>query len=354
MVRLKCEKCCKRINHNSLIPSAKLNYMAEPIISVSNLKKTFRTHKRGAGIAEALKSLVKRKYVSFPALKGINLEVQKGEIVGFIGPNGAGKSTTIKILSGILFPDEGSVRVMGFEPWSQREQYVKNIGVVFGQKSQFGSWDLPAMDMFYFLRDIYEIPSEEFEQRSKHMIKMLGVEDVVKRQVRTLSLGERMRCELIAALLHNPKLVFLDEPTIGVDLIAKDVIHKFILEQNREFGTTFIITTHDMSDIEKLCKRVVVINHGEIVYDGLLASLKSRFAKARYLEIKLSEPQARLECRGCKVTKNNDYEFVINVGSGNVHQTHKIISKLFDKYKIADIIISNPPIESVIRGIYKK
>ncbi len=327
--------------------------MEEAIISVSNLKKTFRTHKRGAGIVEALKSLVKRKYVSYSALKGINLEIQKGEIVGFIGPNGAGKSTTIKILSGILFPDEGSVRVMGFEPWSQREQYVKNIGVVFGQKTQL-NWDLPALDGFYFLRDVYDVPDEEFETRLKFMIKLLKVDEVVKRQVRSLSLGERMRCELIAALLHKPKIVFLDEPTIGVDLIAKDIIHKFIQDSNEKFGTTFIITTHDMGDIEKLCKRVVVINHGEIVFDGPLSELRGKFAKVKYLDVKFAEPQASVECRGCKVTKKNEFEFAIKVSGGNVHQMHKITSELFDKYKIADITIEDTPIEEIIKEIYKK
>jgi ABC-2 type transport system ATP-binding protein len=328
--------------------------MVEAIISVTGLKKTFRTHKRGAGIIEALRSLVKRKYVNFPALKGIDLQVNAGEIVGFIGPNGAGKSTTIKILSGVLFPDEGSVSVIGFEPWTQREQYVKNIGVVFGQKSQFSSWDLPALDGFYFLRDIYEVPEKEFEARLKAFIKLLDVEEVVKRQVRTLSLGERMRCELIAALLHNPKLVFLDEPTIGVDLIAREIIHNFIVEQNEKFGTTFVITTHDMNDIEKLCKRVVVINHGGVVYDGLLSDLKKRYAKVKYLRIRFSEPQNEIKCEGGKVTKKNSYEYAIKVGGSNIHRMHKIISRLMDKYKIADIVVSDPPVEDVIKEIYKK
>ncbi len=328
--------------------------MGEAIISVKGLKKTFRTHKRGAGILEALKSLVKRKYVNFAALKGIDLQVNAGEIVGFIGPNGAGKSTAIKILSGVLFPDEGQVSVMGFEPWSQRERYVKNIGVVFGQKSLFSSWDLPALDGFYFLRDIYEVPEKEFEIRLKAFTKLLNVEDVVKRQIRTLSLGERMRCELIAALLHNPKIVFLDEPTIGVDLIARKIIHRFINEQNKTFGTTFIITTHDMNDIEKLCERVVVINHGEVVYDGLLNDLKRKYAKVKYLRIKFAEPQNEIKCTGGKVTKKNSYECAIKVSGNNIHRMHKIISQLMDKYKIADIVVSDPPIEDVIKGIYGK
>ncbi|MBU0461274.1 MAG: ATP-binding cassette domain-containing protein, partial [Nanoarchaeota archaeon] len=237
------------------------------VIEVKNLKKVYKTHKRGEGLLNAFKSIIKRKFEYKHALKGVSFKIDEGEIVGLIGPNGAGKSTTIKALSGILFPTSGTVKVLNYVPWENRVKYVANIGVVFGQKHQL-VWDLPPIDTFALNKDIYNIPEADFRRRENHMIELLNLKDVVTTPARDLSLGERMKCQLIAALLHNPKLVFLDEPSIGLDVIAKDLMRDFIVDINKREKTTFIITTHDMQDIERLCKRVIIINHGEIVYDG--------------------------------------------------------------------------------------
>lgn len=322
------------------------------IIEVKNLKKSFKTYSRGAGTFEAIKSLVARKHKIVHALKGVNLEVQKGEILGLIGPNGAGKSTLIKTLCGVLYPDSGTINCMGFVPWDERVKYVQNIGVVFGpQKSQL-NYDLPAVDTFFFLKELYEVPSKDFGRRLAYFTKLLNVEDLSKRPVRNLSLGERMKCDLIAALLHNPKIVFLDEPTVGVDLISKEKIREFILKINREQKTTFIITTHDMSDIEKLCKRIAVINYGNIVYDGLLSKLKGKF-KEKHLKIELSEKGRQFNFKGCKVHKHDEFTLNIEVNT-NAQTINNVMQHILSHYKVADITISDPEIEEVIKKIYRK
>ena len=254
----------------------------QPIIIVNNLKKTYKTHEREPGLLNAVKSLFHRKYNYKQALKGISFEVEEGEILGFIGPNGAGKSTAIKALSGVLFPTSGEVKVMNYTPWKDRVKYVKNIGVVFGQKEQLW-WDLPAVDTFYLHKDLYEIEEKEFNKRLKQMVEVLQIADIMKTPVRDLSLGERMKCKILAALIHNPKLVFLDEPSIGLDMIARERLVDFIKEINRKYKTTFLITTHDMQDIERLCKRIIIINHGEIIYDGYLEQIKDKYLKEKVI-----------------------------------------------------------------------
>jgi len=323
------------------------------VISVKNLKKQFKTYKREAGTFEAVKSLVLRDYRIKKALKNVSIEVKEGEILGLIGPNGAGKSTLIKILTGVLYPDSGKVMCMGFNPWEERVKYVKNIGVIFGPRKSQLWWDLPAIDTFFFVKELYEVPSKAFGKRMAHFIKILDVAEVVKRPVRDLSLGERMKCELIAALLHNPKIVFLDEPTIGVDLISKDRIREFIKKVNREQKTTFIITTHDMSDIEKLCKRVAIINHGKIVYDGLLSKIKDKYIKTKILHIKLKEKGKIPKLKGCQLEKISDYEFKIEVDLKK-QKIPEVTEKLLKQLKIIDVTISNPEIDEIIKEIYRK
>lgn len=323
-----------------------------PIIDVKNLRKSFKSYKRGAGLLEAFKTLATGKTEVKRALKGISFKVEEGEILGMIGPNGAGKSTAIKAMCGVMLQDSGTVKCMGFNPWYQREQYVKNIGVVFGPKSLLW-WDLPAVDTFYYIKELYDIPSKDFGKRVSYFTKLLGVEDVSKTPVRNLSLGERMKCNLIAALLHNPKIVFLDEPTVGVDLIAKDRIREFIEKVNREEKTTFIVTTHDMGDIEKLCKRIVIINHGEIIYDGLLSKIKEKYVKDKHLNIKFVEPIKAFKFRGCKITRVSEYELKIEVSLRN-QTVENVMEFLLKNFKMADITISNPAIEEIIKQIYRK
>jgi ABC-2 type transport system ATP-binding protein len=322
------------------------------VIEVKGLKKNFKTYSRRAGLLEAFKSLVARKHKIVRALNNVSLNVEKGEILGLIGPNGAGKSTLIKILCGVLYPDSGSAKILGFNPWEDRIKYVQNIGVVFGpQKSQL-NWDLPAVDTFFFIKELYEVPSKEFGKRLAYFSKLLNVEDLSKRPVRNLSLGERMKCDLIAALLHNPKLVFLDEPTVGVDLISKERIHEFIHKVNKEEGTTFIVTTHDMSDIEKLCKRIVVINKGIAVYDGPLETLKSKF-KEKHLDIKLTEKGKPFSFKGCKVLEQKDVVMRIEVNT-NIQDIDNVMRHILSNYKVLDITITDPEIEEVIKKIYRK
>jgi len=323
-----------------------------PIIYVENLKKTFKTHSREPGLVNAIKSLFKREYVTKHALKGISFEIMPGEIVGFIGPNGAGKSTTIKALSGILYPTSGEVRVMDMVPWKNRVKYVKNIGVVFGQKNTMW-WDLPAVDTFDLNREFYNIPNKVYKERMNRMVKLLSVEKVMGTPVRDLSLGERMKCQAITSLLHDPKLVFLDEPTIGLDIIAKDRFRELIRDTNKRDNTTFIVTTHDMQDIEKLCSRIIIINYGEIIYDGSLKNIKEEYLTSKTVDVKLEEPHQGFRLTGCKVTKKKKYELVIKVDTKKV-SVNKVVSFLLKNYSVADILIQDPPIEEIIRKIYER
>lgn len=244
------------------------------MISVENLSKTFKVQEREAGIQNAVKSFFKREYREIDALKNVSFTIPDGEIVGYIGPNGAGKSSTIKILSGILTPDSGSCLINGRTPWKNRKAHVKDIGVVFGQRSQLW-WDIPVIDSYYLLKDIYQVPDAVFQETLRELSQMLNLSDILKTPTRQLSLGQRMRCEIAASLLHRPKLLFLDEPTIGLDAVSKVAVRDFITKINKEFQTTVILTTHDMQDIERLATRIILIGKGTILLDGSLADFKA-------------------------------------------------------------------------------
>jgi ABC-2 type transport system ATP-binding protein len=324
----------------------------EVAISVRGLKKTYKTYSRGQGVKSAFVSLFKREFKINEALKGINFDIKKGEIIGLIGPNGAGKSTTIKVMCGILHPTEGKVDALGYTPWKQRVEYAMNFGVVFGQKSQL-EWDLPPNDTYHLIKVLYDIPEKTFERRLKQMVKLLQVDEQYLRPTRDLSLGERMKCEVIAALLHQPKIVFLDEPTIGMDVVAKKRLHGFIKKINQEFGITFIVTTHDMSDIEKLCERIIIINNGDIVYDGLLKELSKTHLKKKLIEVKFSEKtRVRLPKR-CLLISRTPYvlKFEVPVKGDKMD---KFVADLITDYPVVDITISDPDIEEIIRDIYEK
>lgn len=322
------------------------------IIKVKDLRKVYKTHRREQGLLNAAKSLFKRQYEIKHALKGISFEVEEGEIVGFIGPNGAGKSTTIKIISGVLYPTEGEVRVMNFTPWKDRAKYVKHIGVVFGQKPQL-VWDLPAIDTFYLNKEIYDIPEKEFHERLNYLVNLLDLKGFVKTPVRDLSLGERMKCKIVNAMLHNPKLIFLDEPSIGLDVIAKDRLRDFIKDVNKKYKTTFIVTTHDMQDIERLCKRVVIINKGQIIYDGKFREIKQKVLSTKILEVKFFEFKDHFKLKGCEVIKKGKYGMKISVDTAK-QPIRKVINHLVSNYDFADLIVSDPPIEEIIKKIYEE
>src|SRR6202043_3787923 len=254
-----------------------------PLISVHGLSKYYRSFRRREGILGGLANLFHREYQTVKAVENIHFEIARGEMVGYIGPNGAGKSTTIKMLTGILVPTSGEILSNGFVPWKQRAAYVKTIGVVFGQRTQLW-WDIAAVESFKLLRRIYDVSQRDYDERMELFNQILGIRDYLHTPVRKLSLGERMRCDLAAALLHNPPLLFLDEPTIGLDVVAKDHIRKFLRAINLEFRTTILLTTHDLDDIEELCRRIMIIDHGRVLYDGPLALLKQKLLRIKQIK----------------------------------------------------------------------
>ncbi len=328
--------------------------MDNNIIEVKNLKKHFKTFKKEAGFLSTVASLIKRNYTTIKALDGITFNVRKGEIRGFIGPNGAGKSTTIKILSGILYPTEGNVIVNNYRPWNEREKYVKRIGVVFGQKQQL--WlDLPPIDTFYLNKTLYEIPDSKFNKNLDYFVKLFELKEIIRRPARQLSLGEKMKCELISSLLHEPDIVFLDEPTIGLDIISKEKIRVFIRQVNQDKGITFLLTTHDLDDIENLCENILIINKGKIVFDGALQKLKDDVLKTKIVDIKFKEKIKNYGKvpEGIKIIYQNDISVKLEVDRAK-HEIERVIKHIIKHYSIKDINVSNPEIETIIKRIYEK
>ncbi len=307
----------------------------ETIIAVEGIRKYYKVAKRDRGMRAAIGQLFNRKYEVKKAVDDISFMIGRGEIVGFIGPNGAGKSTTIKMLSGILYPDAGSVEIDGFVPYKQRKQYVKNIGVVFGQKSQL-NWDLPLIESFELMKFIYKIPQEQYEENLKLFSELLDMEPFLRQPVRQLSLGQRMRGDIVAALLHSPELVFLDEPTIGLDVVAKEKIREFIRYMNKTRKTTIIFTTHDMQDIEKVCDRLIIIDKGKKIYDGSIDEIKNKYTNFKTIEILLENGGKETETFDIRVTPMNS-----------------VLQKLFAEKHIKDISICEPEIDGIIRDIYE-
>lgn len=320
-------------------------------IIVDDISKTFKVAKRNSGLKSALKSFIKREYSIVEAVKNVSFEIDEGEIVGYIGPNGAGKSTTIKMLSGILLPTAGSITVDGLNPFEDRKNYVSNIGVVFGQRSQL-AWDIPAEDTFDLLKDIYKLDNEKYQNTKSELIKLLNIEEVIKKPVRSLSLGQRMRCEIAASLLHEPKILFLDEPTIGLDAASKKIVRDFILKINKERKVTVILTTHDMTDIETLAKRIILIGKGQILYDGSLNKLKSKYGSYKSITVNTKEKISKPRLQGIINSKKieDGYNFVID---SNIITVSSFINYLSKKYSIDDIEIDNEHIDDVILKLYQ-
>ena len=254
------------------------------MIEVKNLSKSFKVTKRNSGLGAAFKAFFSREYETVNALTNVSFNIKEGEMVGYIGPNGAGKSTTIKIMSGILYPDSGQCIINGRTPWKDRKSHVKDIGVVFGQRSQLW-WDVPVIDSFELIKDIYRVPKEEYKKNIKDLSELLNLGDIIKTPTRQLSLGQRMRCEIVASLIHNPKILFLDEPTIGLDSVSKIAVRDFIKEINKERKTTVILTTHDTQDIEALTKRIILIGKGQVLLDGKIDDMKERFNSTNMEEV---------------------------------------------------------------------
>lgn len=323
------------------------------MIRVDELEKTFEIYKKEEGFLNSIKSFFKREKVSIEAVKNISFEIEKGEKVGLLGMNGAGKSTTIKMLTGILYPTSGEISVLGYTPTSDRKEYVKNIGVIFGQKSQL--WiDIPPIDAFSLHKKMYDIPEEEYEKRLQYLSKKLGIEDAMKRPVRNLSLGERMKCEFVLSLLHNPDVLFLDEPTIGVDAISKDEIRNFLDEINKEFETTLILTTHDMDDIEEVCDRLIVLDEGEIIHDGDMKGFKDRYVN--HIQVSIDYSRVKNQERWDEILSQSEVTV-----DGKRYKQLKIekdrdisqyLSNVMDAVEVTDLDLQEPDLKHIIRSVY--
>src|ERR1700732_1871429 len=326
-----------------------------PLISVHALSKHYRSFRRREGILGGLANLFHREYQTVKAVENINFEIGRGEMVGYIGPNGAGKSTTIKMLTGIVVPTSGEILSNGFVPWKQRAAYVKTIGVVFGQRTQLW-WDIAAIESFKLLRRIYDVSQRDYDARMERFDEILRLRDYLHTPVRKLSLGERMRCDLAAALLHNPPLLFLDEPTIGLDVVAKDHIRHFLRAINREYRTTVLLTTHDLDDIEELCRRIMIIDHGKVLYDGPLSHLKEKLLRTKQIKFALKDRAeaagiAQFSREGLEVEQVDELTYRIRFDRVKV-ATADLIRQILAAVEVRDILIEDEPIEEIIKRIY--
>ena len=320
------------------------------IIEVKNLNKKFKIKEKEKGLKGSVKSIFKPKYKTINAVNNISFEVERGEILAFIGPNGAGKSTTIKMLTGILYPTEGEIKVIDLEPSKQRKQLAYKIGTVFGQKEQLWT-HLTPYDNFKFFGAIYDIPDKEIEERIAELSATFELEKFINTPVRNLSLGQRIRCEMVAALIHKPEILFLDEPTIGLDPVVKENIRKLIKKMNKEYNTTIFLTSHDVGDIEKLCKRVIIINNGKIIMDDSMTNLKYQYLNKKIIEVKMKEKIELKDEDGIKILKNKGNSFKIELDSKKKSVTDVI--KMLEADNIVDINISSIPLEEIITQIYK-
>lgn len=323
-------------------------------ITVENVSKTYKISRRGKGLPGMVANLVAPKYEKRKAVKEVSFSIEEGEMVGFIGPNGAGKSTTIKMLSGILYPDSGEIMAGGHSPYKQRREYVGNIGVVFGQKSQL-QWDLPVIDSFELLRAIYRIPQDTYQKNLERFTDMLDMGNFLKQPVRQLSLGQRMRADIVAALLHSPKIVFFDEPTIGVDVVGKETIREFIRELNAKDNVTMLFTTHDMQDIEKTCNRLIIMDEGSKIYDGTLTGIRKQFGTGRQLDVELQspavmEPIPKVRLEQTEEADGRKWQLTFEHKEVAIQE---LMSYLLTNYQVKDLNIVEPSIETIIREIYQ-
>ena len=321
------------------------------MITVEHISKRFRIARRSGGTKEAVKALWKRQYDTVRALDDISFAIGDGEMVGYIGPNGAGKSSTIKVLSGILTPDGGRCEIDGRCPWKERTRHVREIGVVFGQRSQLW-WDVPVIDSFELLRDIYRVPQAEYRRNLDELVELLNLAQLVKTPTRQLSLGQRMRCEIAASLLHSPKILFLDEPTIGLDAVSKLAVRSFIRELNQRRGTTVLLTTHDMQDIEALASRVILIGKGKILLDGALESLKKQFSGGKILRIEYQGGTPELPDGLCWQEKGENHGVLLL--TPELLSVSEAISSLSAQVELRDVSVEETPIDEIVANLYRE
>lgn len=323
----------------------------KPIIRVESLSKQFLVPVRQSGRFAALRGLFSMKREAKTAVDNVNFAIQKGDMVGYVGPNGAGKSTTIKMLTGILLPTSGRVEVLDFIPHQQRQQLARRIGVVFGQKTQLW-WDVPVIESLRLLKEIYKIPTETYKTNLELFNDLLDLHDFQHTPVRQLSLGQRMRSDLAAALLHNPDILLLDEPTIGVDVVAKEHFRNFMHQLNQERQVTVLLTTHDMSDIEKVCERMIIIDHGRIIYDGMVAGMKEQLAPYRTLVVDFSRTVGEIRLENAELTGHNGTQARFRFDRRLI-STSQLITDLASRYPVKDISVEDPGIETIVREIYE-
>jgi ABC-2 type transport system ATP-binding protein len=321
-----------------------------PIVEVRDLSKTYRVVQKKPGLGSALKNLFRREYKTVQAVGGVTFSVEPGEMVAFLGPNGAGKTTTLKMLSGLIYPSSGSAKVLGFTPADRVDAFRRQFSLVMGQKNQLW-WDLPASDSFQLHREIYSLPKDEFAKTLGELTELFRIEKLVRQPVRELSLGERMRMELIAALLHRPKLLLLDEPTIGLDVVGQVIIQNCLKEYNATRGTTMLLTSHYMRDVEALCDRVLVISQGKLIYDGALEGITDTFGQVKLLQLQFAgTPPTNLERFG-KVTQQTGRAVSLEVERTKVSST---LADLLNQHSIADLSVADPPLEEVIGRIFEQ
>ncbi|OGH13941.1 MAG: ABC transporter [Candidatus Levybacteria bacterium RIFCSPLOWO2_02_FULL_37_10] len=318
-------------------------------ISVSHLSKHFQVHQKEPGVIGSLKSLVLRKYETVKAVSDISFKINEGELIGFIGPNGAGKTTTLKCLSGLLYPTNGKISVLGFNPYDRKIEFLKKIALVMGQKNQLW-WDLPPIDTFLLNKEIYGIENEKYNIVFEELTKLLDAKDILKVPVKKLSLGQRMKMELMASIIHSPKVLFLDEPTIGLDVLMQKKLREFLKEYNIRFKATIILTSHYMADVEQLCKRVIIINFGKIIFDGQLSNLIEQYAPYKKLSVIFREYVDPKKLDKLGNISNFQYpKLIINVPNKKINST---ASSILKNFPVEDITIEDPQIEDIIEKVY--
>jgi len=319
------------------------------VIDVKNLKKYYKVHQKEPGLSGSIKSLFSRKYYDVKAVDNVSFEIGEGELVGFIGPNGAGKTTTLKVLSGLLYPTTGKVSVLGYTPWDRKPAFQKQFSLVMGQKNQLW-WDLPAIESFILNKEIYEVPDSQYKKTLDELVELLDVSDILKVQVRKLSLGQRMKMELIAALIHSPKILFLDEPTIGLDVVMQKKMRDFIREYNRKYNSTIILTSHYMDDVKELCQRIIVIDKGKLIFDGALDEIVKKYANHKLLTVVFDKKVDLEKLSGVGEVKEFNFpKAIISVPRSSASLA---AAELLQEFPVADLNIEEPQIEDIIREVF--
>jgi ABC-2 type transport system ATP-binding protein len=322
-----------------------------PIIEATGLSKTYRVFQKTEGFLGAMRGLLRRKYKEVRAVAGVNFAIEPGEMVAFLGPNGAGKTTTLKMLSGLIFPSSGTAQVLGFTPWDRDDAFRRSFALIMGQKNQLW-WDLPAADSFHLHREIYSIPSDQFDITLGELTEMFQVKELTRQPVRELSLGERMKMELIAALLHRPKLLLLDEPTIGLDIVAQVTIQKCLKDYNANRGVTMLLTSHYMRDVEALCKRLLIITHGKVIYDGAISGIIEQFGRTKLVKLQFAgeTTPAGLERFG-EIVQEEGPAADLKVDRTRVAE---VLGAILDRYTVIDMSVQDPPLDQMIARVFEE